>query len=276
MDDRTGALEAADGTILFTREWEAEEPKANMLLVHGLGEHCGRWDHVGRFFAEGGYTVYSFDLRGHGRSGGPRTDVESFDDFLSDVSVVARYDVMPAGLPWVLYGHSMGGLIAARYLTTAEPQPAAAILSAPALSADVPVVLRWTAKGLGSVWPGLRFPSSITGEQLSRDPTVGEAYFADPLVETKVTARFGKELFAAQEDTVARLDQIDVPTLVIHGGRDELVPATASEPLESLDCVEREVYPDLCHEMHNEPEQDQVLEDVSGWLDSVLDRSAAK
>ena len=275
MDDRTGALEAVDGTILFTREWLSGDPKANILLVHGLGEHCGRWDHVGRFFADRRYSVYSFDLRGHGRSGGARVDVEQFDDFVSDVSVVARYDVMPAGLPWVLYGHSMGGLIAARYLIADEPPPAAAVLSAPALSADVPLALRWTAKGLGSVWPSLRFPNSIKGEQLSRDPAVGEAYFADPLVETKATARFGKELFAAQDDTVGRLDAIDVPTLVIHGGRDELVPPSASEPLESVGGVEREIYPDLCHEVHNEPERDQVLADVYAWLESVLDRSAA-
>lgn len=275
MDDRTGALEAADGTILFTREWIAGDPKASMLIVHGLGEHCARWDHVGRYFADRGYAVYSFDLRGHGRSGGSRIDVEAFDEFVADVSLVARYDVMPAGLPWVLYGHSMGGLISARYLESAEPQPAAAVLSAPALSADVPVALRWTAKGLGSILPTMRFPNSIKGEQLSRDPAVGEVYFADPLVETKATARFGKELFAAQDDTLARIDRIDVPTLVVHGADDDLVPTSASEPLEQLDCVERRVYDGQRHEIHNEPEQHELLDDVYDWLESTLARSAA-
>jgi len=275
MDDRTGALEAADGTILFTREWMAGDPKASMLIVHGLGEHCARWDHVGRYFADRGYAVYSFDLRGHGRSGGARIDVESFDEFIADVSLVARYDVMPAGLPWVLYGHSMGGLIGARYLESEEPQPAAAVLSAPALSADVPAALRWTAKGLGSILPTVRFPNSIKGEQLSRDPAVGEVYFEDPLVETKATARFGKELFAAQDETLQRIDRIDVPTLVVHGGDDELVPTSASEPLAQLDCVDRRVYDGQRHEIHNEPEQLELLDDVYEWLESTLDRPAA-
>ncbi len=274
MEDVTGALEAVDGTVLFTRRWRANPPRAVVLIVHGLGEHSGRYGHVGGFFADRGLETVAFDLRGHGRSGGSRVDIDDFTTYLQDLAKVIDTEVVPMDLPWVLYGHSMGGLIGALHLEGTERQPTAAVLSAPALDADVPPPLKIAAEVFGRVAPGLRFPNSINGEQLSRDPRVGEAYFADPLVETKTTARFGRGLFAAQRRAREAIDAIALPTLVVHGAEDELVPPSASAPLAAVEGIERKLLPGLRHEVHNEPEHLEVLRDVAAWIDAALDQTS--
>ncbi len=271
MDSSTGTFTTGDGLSLYTRTWEPEgEPLRALLIVHGLGEHVGRWEHVAEFFAGRGYAVAAFDLRGHGRSEGTRGHVESISDYLNDVEGIVGSGLVRTDLPWVLYGHSLGGLISALYLGEERPHPDAAVLSAPALDADVPGALRAAAQVLGRIVPKLALANSIKGEQLSRDEAVGEAYFADPLVNTKVTTRLGLEMFAAQDRSAEVVARIHTPTLVIHGGDDSLVPPSASAPLAALDSVDRKVYPGLRHEMHNEPEQDQVLSEVASWLDSTL------
>ncbi len=268
MDTTTGTVTADDGTELFTRSWAPGDAKATVLILHGAGEHCGRWDHVGRFLTERGYAVTAFDLRGHGESAGPRFHVDSFDQFVDDVATV--HDTVDDTVPWILYGHSMGGLIATLYLTSDRPQPDAAVLSSPALDDNLPGYLHLAGELLGRVVPRLAIENSFTAEQLSRDPAIGEAYFTDPLVETKATTGLGRAGFAAQREANSRLDRIRVPTLVFHGAEDALVPPSASAPLAGLEGVERKVYPGLRHETHNEPEADQVLADVADWIDATL------
>lgn len=271
MTETTGTYTTGDGLALHTRTWSSEDdPQRGLLIVHGLGEHSGRWDHVARFFADRGYAVASFDLRGHGQSEGTRAYVDAFNDFVDDVQGIVESGLVRTDLPWVLYGHSLGGLISAYYLGEDRPHPGAGILSAPALDADVPGALRAAAQLLGRVTPKVALANSIDGSQLSRDDAVGEAYFADPLVNTKATTRLGMELFNAQGASSAVIDGIDTPTLVIHGGDDPLVPPSASAPLAAMDSVDRKVYPGLRHEMHNEPEQVQVLSEIAAWLDATL------
>lgn len=268
MTSTTAQTLAADGLGLLIRRWELPNPSARILIIHGVGEHSGRYEHVGAFFVDRGFDVTAFDLRGHGRSGGTRMDIKSFDDYLDDVSVV--FEEIPADVPRIIYGHSMGGLIAASYGMSDRPQPDLYVLSAPALSADVPVYLRWGAKILTRIKPGIRVPNSIKGEQLSRDPAVGEKYFADPLVETKGTARFGALLFAQMDALRSQYKELTRPTLVIHGAEDSLVPPQASAPLAALGNVERKLFAGLRHETHNEPEQAEVLGFVAAWLDDHL------
>jgi len=271
MNETTGAYTTQDGLALHTRTWTPDgEPDRGLLIVHGLGEHSGRWDHVGRFFADRGYAVAAFDLRGHGQSEGTRAYAGSFNDFVDDVQGIVESGLVRRDIPWVLYGHSLGGLICTFYLAEERPRPDAGVLSAPALEADVPGVLRVAAQLLGRVTPKLAMANSIDGDQLSRDEAVGEAYFADPLVFTKATTRLGMETFAAQDRSREIIERIDTPTLVIHGGDDPLVPPAASAPLAAVDSVERKVYPGLRHEMHNEPEQVQVLSEIAAWLDATL------
>jgi alpha-beta hydrolase superfamily lysophospholipase len=268
MTSTTSQLVAEDGLGLLLRHWECPAPKARILLIHGIGEHSGRWEHVGDFFAAEGFDVTGFDLRGHGASGGDRMDVESFEQYLDDVELVL--DHVPADLPRIIYGHSLGGLIAVSYGVSKREQPDLFVLSAPALAADVPIYLRWAARLLSRAAPGLRLANSIKGEQLSRDPAVGEKYFADPLVQTKATTRLGAALFSQMDWLHDRYGELSRPALVIHGAEDPLVPPQASAPLAVLDKVDRKLFPGLRHETHNEPEQEEVLGFVAAWLDDHL------
>lgn len=268
MTSTISTIETADGLTLLTRRWACNEPRARVLIVHGLGEHSGRYEHVGAFLVEKGFAVSAFDLRGHGASGGRRMDIEEFDQYLDDLEMV--FGTVEEDMTRIIYGHSMGGLISTSYAVSDRPQPALYVLSAPALEADVPAPLKIVSKALGGVLPTVRMPNSIKGSQLSRDPAVGEAYFADPLVETKATARFGSKFLAQLGVVKDRLDSLSTPALVIHGADDELVPPQASAPLAALPGVERRLFPGLRHEIHNEPEQDEVLGFVVDWLDAQL------
>jgi len=263
MSSTTGETTASDGTTLLTRRWDCAEPRGNVLIVHGLGEHSGRYEHVGAFLVDRGYAVRAFDLRGHGASGGPRVDLESFSQYLDDLEQM----VGAVAEPLIIYGHSMGGLIATSYAVSSRPQPAAYVLSAPALQAATPRLLQLIAKGLSRFAPKVHLPTSVKGDQLSRDPAVGAAYFADPLVNTKATARFAPIVFAEMGRIATLLPTISRPVLVIHGAQDELVPPAASAPLAGVAGVDRKLFPGLRHECHNEPEQDEVLGFVADWLD---------
>ncbi len=178
-----------------------------MLIVHGMAEHCGRWDHVGEFFAAAGYDVHAFDLRGHGVSDGPRLDVAGFDDYVDDLAEIVA-EVRDDDLPLVVYGHSMGGLVTVLYAESDHSQADCYVLSAPAIGADVAPPLRIAVSVLGRAIPGIRMGTGLKGEQLARDAAVGEAYFADPLVSVKGTTRFGKALFDAMTRASANLAAI--------------------------------------------------------------------
>jgi alpha-beta hydrolase superfamily lysophospholipase len=257
---------AADGTPLYVREWPASgEPWARVLLVHGIGEHSGRYERTGRLLSEAGLDVHAFDLRGHGLSGGRRMYVRRWDDFLDDVEVRLEA-VRKPGLPMVLFGHSLGALVALDYACSDRPAPDLLVLSAPPLDATVPGWQRVLAPILGTVAPTLVLANPISGDQLARDPAVGVAYFADPLVQPRSTARLGAQFLSAMRRTRARLGRLSVPTLVIHGGADTLVPTAVSEPLAALPGVERRVLPDLRHETLNEPEGPQAVAGIVEWL----------
>ena len=259
---------AGDGIGLLLRHWECNDPRARVLIVHGLGEHSGRYEHVGEFLTANGFEVTAYDHRGHGASGGERVDIEAFAEYLDDLELVLEQ--LGQGLPIVVYGHSMGGLIAASYGMSNRPQPDLYVLSAPALSAEVPFILRIASKMAGRIRPSMRFANSIEGDQLSRDPDVGKKYFADALVETKTTARFGAVFLAHMQSLQDDYDKLARPALVVHGAEDELVPPHASAPLAAVDGVERKLFPGLRHEIHNEPEQEEVLSFIVSWLDSQL------
>jgi alpha-beta hydrolase superfamily lysophospholipase len=164
----------------------------------------------------------------------------------------------------------MGALISMSYAVSDREQPDLYVLSAPALDADVPVVLKLAAKTLAFVRPKTMLPNSIKGEQLSRDPSVGTRYFDDPLVINKGTARMGASMLAHMGIVRERLHKLSTPAIVIHGADDELIPPHASAPLAAIPGVERKLFAGLRHEVHNEPEQDEVLGFVVAWLDDQL------
>jgi alpha-beta hydrolase superfamily lysophospholipase len=256
----------ADGTPLHVRHWEpAGEPWATVLILHGIGEHSGRYERTGRLLAEAGLDVHAFDIRGHGLSGGRRVYVRRWDDFLEDVASRLAA-VREPGRPLVLVGHSMGALIALTYACSDRPTPDLLVLSAPPLDARVPGWQRALAPVLSRVAPRMVLANPIVGDQLSHDPAVGKAYFADPLVQPRSTTRLGAELFKAMKRGRTDLDRLHVPTLVIHGGADTLVPTRVSEPLAGVPGVERRVFAGLRHETLNEPEGPQVVAEIVEWL----------
>ena len=262
----TGGGTAADGTLLYLREWVAvSRPWARVLIVHGLGEHSGRYERAGRLMSEAGLDVQAFDLRGHGLSGGRRVYVRQWADFLDDVQGRLAALRTP-GLPTVLFGHSMGALISLTYACSNRPSPDLLVLSAPPLAGNVPGWQRMLVPLLARVAPNAVLANPISGDQLASDPAVGLAYFADPLVQPRSTTRLGAQLLAAMKQANRDLDRLHVPTLVIHGGADSLVPTAASERLAALPGVERRVLPNLRHETLNEPQGPEVVAGIVEWL----------
>ncbi len=254
-----------DGGAQLVRDWQPVVPiVGDVVIVHGLGEHSGRYERTGGLMADAGYRVRSFDLLGFGASSGRRADIERFALYLDQIEGHLEAMRTP-GRPLVLLGHSMGGLLALEYALAERPQPNLLVLSAPALSGGA-AWQRRLAPILGRMFPTLAIPAAIKGDMLSRDPAVGEAYFADPLVLTKATTRLGAGIFAAGDRARAALTRLRVPTLVIHGGSDSLVPTSGSEILAALPLVERRVFPTLRHEMFNEPEGPEVVAEVMEWI----------
>jgi len=260
-----------DGLQQLRRHWVPNgAPRAAMLIVHGIGEHSGRYEHVGAAFAAAGIDVLAHDQRGFGASGGVRGHVDAFSEYLDDVeALIAQRREL--GVPVVLLGHSLGGLVSTAYLVSERPQPDLAVLSSPALEAELPGWQRAGAPILGALIPKMKIPADFDGSILSRDPEVQTAYETDPLRVPASTARLGREILRTMGSVATSLDRVRVPTYVLHGADDTLVPARASKPLESLPNVTRRVWPDLRHECFNEPEREDVIAEVVAWLDGQLD-----
>ena len=259
-----------NGIHELTRVWEPEPgpPRCDVVLVHGINEHSGRYEHVGDQLSKAGFRVESFDLVGWGATGGPRGDISDWTVYLDQVQRHLE-PLLSNQRPTVLYGHSMGGLIAAEYLVAERPQPDFAILSAPSMHAGA-AWQRLVAKSLAPVAGGLRLPANIKGEELSTDPAVGEAYFADPLVDTSATIRFAERFFAAMDRTGNAIADLSVPTLVIHGADDPIVLSSTLAPFDRIAAAEQRVYPGIRHELHNEPSGPEILAEVIDWITDRL------
>jgi acylglycerol lipase len=254
-----------DGLPQLRRHWHVEHPDAVVLIVHGINEHSGRYEHVGVRMAAANLAVVGYDHRGFGGSGGPRGYVDRFDQYVDDVEDRLA-EVTAAGRPVVLLGHSMGGLIALSYVLTRSPKPDLLVLSSPALGTGASWWIKALARPASRLVPWLRLPSPFPSSYLSRDPAVCEAFDTDPLVEHKTSARLGYELLAAMEARRSEIESLDVPTLVLHGSDDKLVPTISSEILEGLPGVERRVLDGLRHEPFNEPEGANVVDAVIAWI----------
>ncbi|MFT3663336.1 MAG: alpha/beta hydrolase [Gordonia sp. (in: high G+C Gram-positive bacteria)] len=243
-----------------------------IALVHGLGEHAGRYGHVIAKLLEAGYVVVAPDHAGHGRSDGTPADVQDFGDFVADLGRVIGA-VERAGLPLYVVGHSMGGAIALSYTLDRPDGIAGLVLSGPAVvpGADLSPVMVALAPVLGGLVP--RLPATaLPASAVSRDPEVVAAYEADPQVfHGKIPAGLGGALIAEMTTFPKRLPGLRVPTLALHGGRDALANPDGTRMIGELGGggdVTVKIYPELFHEIFNEPEQDEVLDDVLTWLEA--------
>ena len=273
MAPEIGAAHAGDGTVLRTLQWQtADGAWAGLLLVHGLGEHAGRYDDVARQMRDAGIEVHAYDHRGFGGSGGPRAYVDRWTDLHDDLEVrlEAASATMP-DMPLVLYGHSMGGLIALGYVLSERPrpQPDLLVLTSVGLDSTIAAWKQRVAPLLSRIAPRLRLPNGFRPGDLSRDPAVDERVANDPPCQSSSTARIGAQGFAEQRrvrGAIAGGLQLPVRTYVIHGDADTIVPVEASAPLEHDPNVTRRVYPGLRHETHNEPEGPAVVADTIAWI----------
>ncbi len=260
---------ARDGTPLLTRTWPTPgEPWGSILVVHGLGEHSGRHDATGGRFAAAGLAAASYDQRGFGASGGRRAYAERWDELLDDVEdrlAAGR----TAGLPAAIYGHSLGGLVVADYLLSGRPRPDVAVLSAPALDGGN-ALLRGLAAVLSRVRPTFAIANPWDAAQIARDPAPSVVADPDPLGATHTTARLGHQLFRAMDRVNARLHAdggFALPTLVVHGGDDHLVPTASTAFLERFPTTERRVHPGVRHEPHHDPfDGEPIVGEMTDWL----------
>jgi alpha-beta hydrolase superfamily lysophospholipase len=273
MQHDEGHFNGLGGIELYYQRWLPEtDPRAVVALVHGVGEHSGRYENVvGPLTAEG-YAVYGYDQRGHGHSPGPRVHIDRWADYREDLRAFLGMiaEEMP-GVPLVVYGHSMGALVVLDYLLHSPSVLAGAIVSgSPIEPAGVvkPALVAF-ARTLSGVLPKLSVNLGLDVDALSRDPDVLAAYVADPLVTSRATVRWGTESLNTVGQVKDQMAQIGVPLLVLHGERDRLNTAQGArllfETVRSADKTLR-VYPGGYHEPHNDIDHEQVVADIGEWL----------
>ena len=273
MKRQDAELDGAGGVRPQRRSWRPESPRAALVLVHGYGEHCARYENFGEWFAARGFAVHGYDLRGHGRSGGRVCHVDRFDEFLDDLGrMLAAVREEEPGRPLFLVGHSMGGLITCAFLSERHPDVAGAVVSGPALGLvdHFPLWRKLAARVMRRLLPKLSLPSGIDSSAVSRDPEVVRIYQEDPLVHSTMTSSFAMEMLDAVERTAAGAAEVRAPLLILHGEADRLCPVEASRAFAGKLAVPGSAirtYPGLYHEIFNEPEQEAIFADAKDWLD---------
>ncbi len=265
-------IKAKDGTPLFTQSWRVDDPGAVVVLTHGHGEHANRYLHVGRAFTAAGYSAYAYDLRGHGRSGGPRGHAPGYETILDDLqSIIDWARAENPGRRMFLYGHSTGGQITLNFALRRKPDVAGVIASSAWLRL-VFVPPPWKivlGRVLARVWPGFAMPKGLENTHMSHDLQWLEAQ-RDPKLSCDVlTARMAVEFVAAGEDAIRRAPELALPLLMLHGSADDLTDPAATrlfyERAGSTDKTYR-LYDGLYHELHNETDRQTVLQDITSWL----------
>lgn len=274
MKPTAGTFKATDGLDLYTASWLPDtDAKAIVVIVHGLAEHIGRYDHIARAFVQHSYAVYGIDHRGHGRSPGLRSYFENFDQPVEDLK--RYFDWVQADHPGksiFMYGHSLGVLITLEFALRYQNQLTGLIVSGAPLGVEesqpMPLVLLGAA--LNHVVPAM--PSvPLDSKWLSHDPAVVTAYDTDPLVyRGKVRVRMGHYIVSISRKVRARLGELKLPMLILHGSADQICPVVGSQMVYdgagSSDKMLK-IYSDLYHEIHNEPQQETVLADMVNWLE---------
>jgi alpha-beta hydrolase superfamily lysophospholipase len=275
-DSILSTFTANDGDNLAVQDWPLDEEQSLrgvVLLVHGLGEHAGRYDQVARRLNHWGFAVRGYDQYGHGESGGVRgvllKDNRMLDD-LADVieSTRARMD---RKTPLIVLGHSMGGLVAARYVSLGGPGVDGLVLSSPALDAGLNLGQKLLLAVIPNIAPNLCVGNGLDASFISHDPAVVAAYKADPLIHDRISGRLARFIATAGPATVARAAQWKVPTLLMYAGADRLVNPAGSRAFAAAaprSVVTVKCFEDLWHEIFNESDAEPVFAELKRWLDA--------
>lgn len=266
---------AADGDNLAVQDWPVAEgirPRGVILLVHGLGEHAGRYDAVAERLNSWGYAVRGYDQYGHGESGGARgalTSPRRLVDDLADVAESTRAK-LAGRLPLVVLGHSMGGLVAAAFAQAHPTQLDALVLSSPAFATHATPLQRFLLRTLPSILPNLRVGNGLDTRWLSHDPAVEATYRADPLVHDRISARLGRFIAQGGARVIADAATWKVPTLLLYAGDDRLVDPVGSRTFAAAapqDVVTARCFEGAYHEIFNEADSQPVFDTLQRWLD---------
>ena len=279
----TGSFTGKGGIEIFFQKWIADKAKAVIILVHGLGEHSGRYDNLINSLADKKVSIFAIDHRGHGKSDGKRGHIDSFMDYVYDLKLFLEFiKEENKGLPVVLFGHSLGGVIAAKYSMTYPDDLSMLVISSPGFAPafKVPAWKTGVASFFSSRIASLTFPNGLKTEDLSHDADSVAAYINDPLVHNKITARFTVEFIRAGQECLSNAASIKKPLLVFHGEEDHIADHKAAEqfykdassPVKKLIIFEK-----LFHETMNETpaERGKVLSDVTGWILKNIDAVSA-
>jgi acylglycerol lipase len=271
----TGTFTNKDGLDIFHQRWMVDDPRGAVLIVHGLGEHSGRYGHLLDAMASDHICFFALDHQGHGRSGGKRGHVNDFADYAADIKQyidqVVRKEA--AGMPLICMGHSMGGLIAALFALTHQQDITALILSAPAFvpAVKVPAIQAAAARILSRILPRLTQSNKLNASDLSHDPSTVTAYQADPLVHDRVSTAWFVSFQATAEECLARAGDVTLPLLVVHGTADKMVSAEGSRMFfDKAGSSQKtlKLFGGLYHETMNELPKDRqvVLDVISDWI----------
>lgn len=262
-----------DGVRMHTMSWlPSSKLKGVIILIHGMGEHIGRYEHIGTYLNSTGYGLCGFDLRGHGKSGGRRGDAPNVDVMLNDIDdFVLGIRQKYTDLPYFIYGHSLGGSLVLNYIMRYKPQILGAIITCPGLKpvsvGEYPLNLL-VVKLMNCVFPSLLISNKVKPEDISHDKNIVQAYIADPLVHNWISIRFALSIIEAGEWAIKNVAKIRYPVLFLQGGADRVVdvPTNLAFAKSIGDHCQIIVWPKLFHEIHNEPEKEEIFSEIESWL----------
>lgn len=271
MQADTFSWTTPDGLKIYAVDWPCEQPKAVVGLIHGLGEHVHRYEHVVEYLHQHQIAVIGYDRRGHGQSEGKKGHTSSYNAFLDEIAQLAvEAEERYPKLPFMMYGHSMGGNLLLNYVLRRHPTIQGAIVSAPhiRLAFEPSAFMVGLGKMMRGMFPGFTQPNGLAVDQLSRNNNVVEKYKADPLVHDRLTAITGMSMLETGEELDQYEGTFPVPLLLMHGEKDGITSAEASQEFaERIDGdVDIKIWEGLFHEIHNEPEQEVVLAKVAEWI----------
>lgn len=272
MNHTTFTWQSRRGETIFGQEWQPQQsPRAAVVLVHGLGEHSSRYQHVAEYLTGAGYALLALDLPGHGKTTGAR-GYTSFAEMTGEVTaLLAEARQRYPGLPLFIYGHSMGGALTLHMVLRTQPAIAGAIVTGPGLQAGEPVPAGKVvlSRVMSVLYPALAVANGLDTNNLSSDPQVVEAYLQDPLVHTRISVLLGQDILTKGKWIQAHAPEWRVPLLLMQGLDDHIVSqAAVTEFLKGVpaEYLTYRPWQGLRHELHNEPQQKEVLRVMVDWL----------
>ncbi len=274
LKETMGIFAGVNNAQIYYHSWRAEHPRGVIIIAHGLGEHSGRYENLIKIMQDDKISFYALDHRGHGRSEGKRGHIGSFREYIDDLKMLFKLvNKENQGLPIILLGHSMGGVIAYQYALSYPQDIRGLILSSAGLipAGELPVWKKRLATFLSRIMPTLAMSNGLNRDDLSHDQAVIDAYGSDPLVHDRVSSRWFVEFTRAGADSLSRAAELSMPLLIIHGADDRIVDFRGSkEVMARASSPNKQFYlfEGLFHETMNEisPEKEKVVNTIREWI----------